>query len=87
MKYRIAAWATVGLFVAGFWALLAFATFPSTNQVMRDLWIVLSTTCPIAIIGRHYPVSLYEALVANAMTYVLVGLAFETARKRLHAQH
>lgn len=87
MKYRIAAWATVGLFVAGFWAVLASATFPSTNQVMRNLWILVSTTCPIAVVGRHYSISLYEALLANAATYGLVGLAVGAARRRLHPQH
>ena len=87
MKYRIAAWATGGLFVAGFWAVLASATFPSTNQVMRNLWILVSTTCPIAVVGRHYPISFYEALLANTATYGLLGLALETARKRLRPQH
>jgi hypothetical protein len=30
------------------------------------------------------PISLYEALAANAVTYALVGLILETLRHRLH---
>ena len=84
MKYRIAMWASAGFLVTGFWALFAFATSPSANEGMRDVWTLVSLTCPIAIAGRHYPISLYEALAANALTYALVGLIVETLRHRLH---
>jgi hypothetical protein len=84
MKYRIAMWASVGFLVAGFWAIFAFATFPSTSGRMRDVWTLISVTCPIAIAGRHYPISLYEVLAANAATYLLVGLIVETLRQKLH---
>lgn len=87
MKYRIAIWAIAGFLVAGLWALFALVTFPSTNDRMRDVWTLVSITCPIAIAGRHYPISLYEALVANAVTYGFVGLVVENLRKQLrHAQ-
>ena len=39
MKLRIAIWASTGFLVAGFWALFAFATFPSTAERMRDVWL------------------------------------------------
>jgi hypothetical protein len=84
MKYRIAMWATAGFLVACFWALFAFATFPSTSERMRDVWALVSLTCPVAIAGRHYPISLYEALAANAVTYALVGMIVETLRHQLH---
>jgi hypothetical protein len=84
MKYRIAMWASAGFLVAGLWAIFAFATFPSTNDRLRDVWALVSLTCPIAIAGRHYPISLYEALAANALTYALVGMMVETLRQRLH---
>jgi hypothetical protein len=32
----------------------------------------------------HYPITLYEALAANAGTYALVGLIVETLRHQLH---
>jgi hypothetical protein len=39
---------------------------------------LLRLTCPIAIVGMHYPVSIYSSLVANVATYALVGLVVET---------
>jgi hypothetical protein len=84
MKYRIARWAGAGFLVAGFWALYAYATFPSTNERMRDVWTVVSLTCPVAIAGRHHAISLYEILVVNTATYALVGLIVETLRRQLN---
>ena len=84
MKYRIAIWASAGFLVAGFWALYASATFPSTNERMRDVWTLVSLTCPVAMAGRHYAISLYEALAANTVTYALVGLIVETLRRQLN---
>ena len=84
MKYRIALLASVGFLVAGFWALFAFATFPSTSERLRDLWSLVILTCPVALAGRHYPISLYESLGANAVTYGLLGLIVETLWHQLH---
>jgi len=84
MKYRIALWGSAGFLVAGFWALFAYATFPSTNDRLRDLWVLVSLTCPVAIAGKHYPISLYAALAANAITYSLIGLIVETLWHQLH---
>ena len=84
MKYRIAIWASAGFLIAVFWALFAIATFPSTSERMRDAWTLICLTCPIAIAGRHYPVSLYEALAANTVTYALIGLIVEILRHPLH---
>jgi hypothetical protein len=87
MKYRISAWACAGFVVAGFWALFAVATFPSTIERLRDVWTLVSLTCPVAIAGMHYPIGLYEALAANAVTYALVGLVVEILRHQLqHAK-
>ncbi|HEV7219102.1 MAG: hypothetical protein ACHP8A_05435 [Terriglobales bacterium] len=84
MKCRIAMWASTGFLVAGFWALFAFAAFPSASERLRDVWILVGVTCPVAIAGMHYPISLYEALAANAATYALAGLVLETLRYPLH---
>jgi hypothetical protein len=84
MKCRVAVWASAGFLVAGFWALFASTTFPSTSERMRDVWTLIGLTCPIAIAGTHYPISLYQSLAANAVTYALVGLIAETLRYRLH---
>ena len=87
MKLRIAIWASVGFLVAVFWALFAIATFPSTSERMRDVSILMSLSCPVSIAGMHYPISLYEALAANTLTYALVGLIVEALRHPLrHAR-
>jgi hypothetical protein len=83
MKYRIAMWASAGFLVAGGWALYAIATFPFTSERMRGAWTLISLTCPVAIAGMHFPISLYWTLIANAATYSLVGLIVETLRHRL----
>lgn len=87
MKHRIAIWAVVGFLVAGFWAVFAAATFPSTSERMRDLWTFVCVTCPIAVAGMHHRISLYEVLVANAVTYGLLGLVAETLRKQSQHAH
>jgi hypothetical protein len=84
MKSRIAMWAGAGFIVAYFWALFAIATFPPSVERMRDVSTLISITCPIAIAGRHYPISLLESLAANAATYALIGLMVETLRRQLH---
>jgi hypothetical protein len=83
MKNRIAIWAIVGFLVAGFWALFAVATLPS-NEGMRDVWPLVSLTCPIAILGVHHAIGIYEALAANTVTYAFVGLIVEALRRQLH---
>jgi len=87
MKYRIAMWAILGFLFAGFWALFAAATFPSTSERMHDVWTLICITCPIAIAGMHHAIRLYEALLANAITYGLLGLIVESLRKQLLRAH
>jgi hypothetical protein len=48
------------------------------------VFTLLRRTCPVAIVGSHYPVSIYSALVANVATYALVGLVVETVRRQLN---
>ena len=83
MKNRIAMWASAGFLVAGFWALFAVASFPATSERMRDVWTIIGLTCPIAIAGMHFPISIYVVLTANAVTYALVGLIVEAVRRPL----
>jgi len=44
---------------------------------------LLRLTCPIAIVGMHYPVSIYSSFAANVATYAVVGLLAETLRRQL----
>jgi hypothetical protein len=82
MKYRIATWAAVGFVVAGGWAVYFFLT-SKDHAVTPMVRTIVNLTCPVAIVGLHYPVSLHSALVANVVTYALVGLIVEAARRRL----
>jgi hypothetical protein len=81
MKYRIAIWAAAGFLVASGWAVyffLANKDFPIDPLVST----LVRLTCPIAIVGSHYPVSIYAALAANVATYAVVGLMVETLRRQ-----
>ena len=80
-------WAGAGFLVAASWALYIFATFPHTNERMRDVWILAAVSCPVTLIGPHFPVSLYSVLAANAATYALVGLIVETLRRNHTGYH
>jgi hypothetical protein len=83
MKYRIAIWAAAGFLVAGGWAVYFLARnkdLPITPIVSA----LIRLSCPIAIVGSHYPVSLYSALAANVATYALVGLVIETLRPQFN---
>ncbi len=81
MKYRISIWAAAGFLVASGWAVYFFVKNkdlpmePIVSALMR-------LSCPIAIVGSHYPVSLYSAVAANVATYALVGLVVETLRRQ-----
>jgi hypothetical protein len=82
MKYRIAIWAAAGFLVAGGWAVY-FSMASKERSTESIVFTLLRLTCPIAIVGSHYPVSLYWALAANVATYALVGLVVETVRRQL----
>jgi hypothetical protein len=83
MKYRVAIWAAAGFLVAGGWAV--YFLVASKNLPLAPLVSTLvRLTCPIAIVGSHYPVSLYLALAANVATYALAGLVVEALRQLNH---
>jgi hypothetical protein len=78
MKLRIALWAAAGALVVVFWSLYISATKPTPLGSMSAL---LDLTCPIAL-ARHYPMSIYFVLLANAATYALIGAAVEFTRRQ-----
>jgi hypothetical protein len=81
MTNRIAMWASAGFFVAVGWALYALAAAPMTFA--DPVMILVQLSCPIAIL-RSYPIRLEWVLLANAVTYALLGLTVETLRQKLH---
>ena len=82
MKYRIALWAAAGFLVASGWAVY-FLVASKGHPMEPIVSTLLRLTCPVAIVGSHYPVSLYTTLAANAATYALLGLAVEIVRRQL----
>jgi hypothetical protein len=83
MKCRIAIWATAGFLVAGGWAV--YFLMASKDRPIEPIVSALGRlTCPVAIVGSHYRVSLYTTLAANAATYALLGLAVEIVRRQLN---
>ncbi len=83
MRYRIAIWAAAGFLIAGGWAVY-FLMKNKDLPMQPILSFLIRLTCPVAIVGMHYPVSLYSALAANVVTYALVGLVVETLRRQLN---
>ncbi len=81
-KYRIAIGALAGFLVASGWSVYFFMANKDL-PISPLLSALVRLTCPIAIIGSHYPVSIYSALAANIATYALVGLLVETLRRSL----
>jgi hypothetical protein len=83
MKYRIAIWAAAGFLVASGWTVYFFARNKDL-PIEPIVSALIRLSCPIAIVGSHYPVSLYSALAANVATYALVGLVVESLRRQFN---
>jgi hypothetical protein len=81
MKYRIAIWAAAGFLVASGWAVYFFVKNKDL-PIEPIVSALIRLSCPIAIVGSHYPVNLYSAVAANVATYALVGLVVETLRRQ-----
>ena len=82
LKYRITIWAAAGFLVASGWAVYFFLK-DKDLPIKPLVSALLRLTCPIAIVGLHYPVSIYSSLAANVATYAVIGLVVETLRRQL----
>jgi hypothetical protein len=83
MKRRMAIWAIAGFLVASGWAVYFFVA--SKDHPIGPIVSTLARlTCPVAIIGSHYPVGVRLALLANVATYALVGLIVENLRQQFN---
>jgi len=83
MKYRIAIWAAAG-FLVGSGGAAYFLVASKDRPIAPIVSTLVRLTCPAAIVGSHYSVSLYSALAANVATYALVGVVVEALRRHLH---
>jgi hypothetical protein len=83
MRFRIAVWAIAGFLVASGWAV--YFLLASKDRPIEPIVSTLARiTCPVAIVGSHYPMSFYSVIGANVATYALVGLAVEIVRRQLN---
>jgi hypothetical protein len=83
MKYRIAIWASAGYLVSGGWGLY-FANADKANPIEPIVYTLARLTQPVVAITVAYfnfPLGLRWTMVANAVTYALVGLIVETIRQ------
>lgn len=82
VKQRIAGWAASGFLIAGFWALY-FARASKDNPTDPIAYALACFTQPIALVVHRLPVSFYWVLLANTVTYALVGLGTAALRQKL----
>jgi hypothetical protein len=86
MKFRIALWAGLGFLVAVGWAVYSFSANPSSITPTKPIvWNLALLTQPIALASVHYRfgVSVNWVILANTLTYGLIGLIAETMRRKL----
>lgn len=89
MIRRVLFWTIAGCLIAGLWAIYAVATFPNQLFSSPVLWTFVNVTCPVAFASFHFHfgIKLCWAVLANAATYTLIGLAVESLRPQLsHAK-
>jgi len=81
MKHRIAMWATAGFFIASCWTVLSLAIH--MTQAEPIVWNLAFWTCPIVLVGFYLHVGLrfYWVILANGVTYALIGTIVETLRQ------
>ncbi|HEX4488967.1 MAG TPA: hypothetical protein VH088_22020 [Terriglobales bacterium] len=86
MKFRIALWASIGLFVVAAWQIYIFAHGTPMGLATPLAWTLVQISCPVVFAGFyfHFGVSVYWVLIANAATYALAGLIIEGLRRQLH---
>jgi len=77
MIKRVGLWAFAGFGVAVCWAFIAAAFTPAYYNLNHSM--LLSITVPLSWVarGRSLPMTYYEAILVNAGTYALAGLAVE----------
>jgi len=79
---RIAIWGAVGFAVAVAW-MLYFMSFPQFASSRDPMMVLVELSCPIALL-RSYPIHLSVVLLANTLTYAMVGAIVEAFRHRVH---
>ena len=83
--FRIAIWASAGFLVSAGWGLY-FAYSDKGNPIEPIVYSLCNWTQPVVAIAVSYvyvdvPVGLRWCLIANVVTYALLGLVVETIRQ------
>ena len=90
MKFRIAVCASLGFLVAVGWAAYSFSANPSPITPTEPIvWNLALLTQPIALasVRFRFGISVYWVILANTLTYGLIGLIVETTRQKLGHAH
>jgi hypothetical protein len=90
MKFRIALWPGVGFLVAiGWWLYSSSALASPISFAEPIVWNLALLTQPIVLAGFHFHfgIGVYWVLLANTVTYGLIGLVVETMRQQLSHAH
>lgn len=86
MKQRIAMWAGGGVVVMSFWAIYFLVTTRIPMAPRESIaWALARLTCPVMLASFyfHFPVGIFWAFLANALSYAVVGLIVESLRRKL----
>jgi hypothetical protein len=90
MTFRIAVCAGLGFLVAVGWAVYSFSANPSPITPTEPIvWNLALLTPPIALasVRFRFGISVYWVVLANTLTYGLIGLIVETMRQKLRHAH
>jgi hypothetical protein len=75
-KLRIAIWACTGALIVLLWNLAYVPRMTKVGMVVADI------SCPILLLTRSDSISLAVGLIANTITYILIGLCVEDIRRK-----
>lgn len=90
MKFRIAISGGLGFLVAVGWAVYSFSANPSPITTAEPIvWNLPLLTQPIVLasVHFHFGIGVYWVILANTLTYGLIGLIAETMRQKLRSDH
>jgi hypothetical protein len=90
MKFRIAICAGLGFVVAVGWAVYSFSANPSPITPTEPIvWNLALLTQPIALasVRFRFGIGVYGVILANTLTYGLIGLIEEIIRQKLRHAH
>lgn len=85
MKFRVAMCGLVGFFVSACWVVYAFTRTVPISPAEPLVWSLARWTQPVVLLSLtlHFGVRFYWVLVANALTYAILGTLTELLRRQL----